>query len=342
MANILIDMGHPSDIHLFRNAARVWMKAGHHVHYTVLDREMLVELSQKQGLSYDVVYRRKQGRLWLLHEVPTRIWRTWKVAQRENIDLFVGVPSPTLGIPAFLTRKPYLAMTDTEPAHHQLAPVLPFISILLTPHVYYHDVGKKQHRYRGYKEHAYLRPEIFTPDPSVLSQLGIQPGETYFVVRFVAWNATHDIGEHGLTMADKRAVIAILAQYGKIIISAEDDVPHEFRHHIVDYPSDRMHDLLAFAAMYIGEGNTMASEAAVLGTPSIRANTMDLGYCRDLQQRGLMFQLLDGKAIIDKIKAIMASDHCEDTFGERRANMLAQSVSVTDIIVEEGRRLLGE
>ena len=39
-----------------------------------------------------------------------------------------------------------------------------------------------------------------------------------------------------------------------------------------------MHDLLYYATMYIGEGATMASEAAILGTPSIYINTLRLSY----------------------------------------------------------------
>ncbi len=36
--------------------------------------------------------------------------------------------------------------------------------------------------------------------------------------------------------------------------------------------------LLAYATLFIGEGATMASECAVLGTPAIYVNSLQLGY----------------------------------------------------------------
>ena len=340
MANILIDAGHPSDLHIFRFAVARWREMGHGVHYTALDREMIVEVLERYGLPFDIVYKRHPQRISLLREVPIRTWNTFKVARQQKIDLFVGVPNPTIGLPAFLLRKPYLAVADTEPAHNQLRAAWPFISVLLTPQVYYRDMGPKHVRYTGYKELAYLHPDVYTPDTTVLDELGLSPDAPYFVVRFVAWRATHDVGEHGLSMAAKRAIIRELAQHGQIILSSEDPIPDEFSHLITRYPQERMHDLLAFASLYIGEGNTMASEAAVLGTPSIRANTMDLGYCRDLQKRNLMFQLLDEQAIIAKIQELLAMPDRETVFAARHARLLEEHDSVTDVLAEEGLKLL--
>lgn len=341
MSTILFDIGHPAHVHLFRNAALRWQAMGHRVHFSALDREMILELLERYGFDYDVTYRRdpKKGNN-LLREIPPRTWETLKIARRVRADLLISMANPTVGFPAWLMRKPYMAFHDTEPAHNQLAAALPFTTLVMTPSVYYREIGEKQQRYDGYHELAYLHPDVYTPDPSVLSEVGLQEGEQYFIVRFVAWQATHDMHEHGLTLDDKRAILNLLEQHGRVILSSEGDIPAEFQHHITDFPRDKMQDLLAFAQIYIGEGNTMASEAAVLGTPSIRANSMDLGYCRDLQRRGLMFQLLDGESILSQINALLSMPGRQDTFKQRRSTLLAEKISTTDAIVEFGLRLL--
>jgi predicted glycosyltransferase len=49
---------------------------------------------------------------------------------------------------------------------------------------------------------------------------------------------------------------------------------------------DAVHDLLAFARLYVGEGSCMAAEAACLGTPAIFLSPASRrGYLDALEQR---------------------------------------------------------
>lgn len=54
------------------------------------------------------------------------------------------------------------------------------------------DLGPRQERLDTYKELFYLHPSVFTPDKQVLRDCGFNPDEKYILVRFVAWNASHD------------------------------------------------------------------------------------------------------------------------------------------------------
>jgi len=339
MANILFDVGHPADLHLFRNAAQRLQARGHTIHFSALDREMILDLLKHYELPFSTTYKRQGGRLGLLHEIPVRTWHTLQTARDYKTDIFVSIANPIVGLVAQLLRKPYLVMGDTEPAYNQLAMTLPFLTQLLTPDVFYRQVGRKQRRYRGYHELAYLHPDCFTPDPSIFEAIGLKQGTPYTVVRFVAWNALHDVRERGFSTTDRLTVVRELSQHGAVVISSEAAIPAEFSEFIIDYPIDRMHDLLAFAQLYVGEGNSMASEAAVLGTPAIRVNSMDLGYCRDLQARGLMFQLLDTDAIIGKIHEIMSKDDPKAIFQEHREALLNDKVPTTDVIVQQTLQL---
>ena len=69
-----------------------------------------------------------------------------------------------------------------------------------TPEAYQEAAGPHHLRYRGYHELAYLHPRYFTPDPAVLGEAGLAPGEPFTLVRFVGWAAGHDIGHQGLSL----------------------------------------------------------------------------------------------------------------------------------------------
>src|SRR5512145_1146627 len=116
MAKILIDLGHPAHVHMFRNAARDWTAQGHTVLFSALDREMIIYLLDQYQLPYRVTYRRRRGKLALLAELVWRTLVTYWIARQFKADLFVSLGNPTVGLPARLLGKPYLALTDTEHA----------------------------------------------------------------------------------------------------------------------------------------------------------------------------------------------------------------------------------
>src|SRR5262245_41525759 len=110
MANILIDLGHPAHVHLFRNAARDWQAQGHQVLFSALDREMILYLLQTYHLPYRVTYKRRPGKLNLMVELALRTLSTYRIAHQFKADLFVSFGNPTVGLPARLMGKPYLAL----------------------------------------------------------------------------------------------------------------------------------------------------------------------------------------------------------------------------------------
>ena len=66
------------------------------------------------------------------------------------------------------------------------------------------DLGRKHIRYNGFHELAYLHPNRFKPDISVLDELKVKEGEKFVILRFVSWNATHDFGQAGLSFDQKK------------------------------------------------------------------------------------------------------------------------------------------
>lgn len=343
MAKILFDIGHPAHVHLFRNAARELKSQGDEVLFTVLDREVILDLVNYYDLPYRITYHRRKGRLNMARELPQRTYTTWRIARAFQPDILVSMGNPTVGVPARLLRKPYLAMTDTEHASNQHALFKPVATVIATPEVFTKDFGSKQLRYNSFHELAYLHPDEFTPDENMIQSLGLEAGQPFFLLRFVAWEATHDIGQSGFRAEEKTALIQKLAERGTVFLSVESgQIPAEFQQYVRTFPPDKIHHLLAFAMMYVGEGGTIASEAAVLGTPSVYVNTLRMGYLEELERRGLLFMYADGASAMSKIDELLAMPDLKSVWAERRQVLLQDFAPLTPWLVNQIQTMLAQ
>ena len=85
-----------------------------------------------------------------------------------------------------------------------------------------------------------------------MENLGLDKDEKFIIIRFVAWGASHDIKQQGFT--DKEEYVRELEKYGRIPISSENKLESKFEKYRINIPPEKMHDLLYYATMYIGEG----------------------------------------------------------------------------------------
>ncbi len=269
---ILIDIGHPAHVHLFRNFTRIMNSRGHTVHFTTREKEFETELLSSGKLPYTVLgrhYRSKAGKILGLIRYNIKVL---KVSLNFQPDIYMSHGSVYTLLSSFLLRKPSIVLEDTGNSE-QVSLYKPFASVIITSLRLPYRYGTKQILYDSYHEVAYLHPVYFDPDRTILSELGISDNDKYFIVRFVSWEATHDRKGIGLTIDHKRNLITTLSMHGKTFISSEGPLPPEFEKLRFPLPPGRMHHALAFATLYIGEGLTMAAEAAILGTKAICINT---------------------------------------------------------------------
>jgi predicted glycosyltransferase len=101
-------------------------------------------------------------------------------------------------------------------------------------------------------------------------------------------------------------------------------------------PED-MHSMLTYARAYVGEGATMASESASLGTPSIYLNTQALGYINEEKAAGLVYHIIPSKNMDDQIRRaldeIMAIPLTQ--FKEKSRKYVASKIDVIEFIFNE-------
>lgn len=334
---ILIDIGHPAHVHLFKNLAWKLIDKGHKVLFTCRDREHVVYLLKTYGFTYEnygTHYKTLKGKIFGLVKNEMQMLNS---ALRFKPDVFVSHGSTIAAHASFLLRKPHIALEDTFNME-QVRLSMPFTDVVLTgdyPHV---SLGKKEINYPGYHELAYLHPNVFKPNEDVLDYLGVNKGEKYAIVRFVAWAATHDIGLKGMTLENKIKLVKQLSEQLKVFISSEGELPKELQAYQINIPAQRMHDALYYAHLFVGESATMASECACMGVPSVYMDKVGRGYTDDQEERfGLVYNYRespsDQLALIDKSNKLAQRDVSDMYYKDKLKKLLKERIDVTSFMV---------
>lgn len=328
---ILIDIGHPGHLHLFKHLAHRFIREGSEVLFTAREKEFELELIRAEGFRYKSFgkhYKTIYGKIWGLLKFDVQMFFT---GLRFQPDLFISHGSIYAAHAAFLLGKKHLSLEDSGNME-QIVLYRPFTDVILTPDVLPEDLGPKQIRYAGYHEIAYLHPEYFTPNPDVYNWLGLNPGERYAIVRLVSWNATHDAGHKGLTNEDKTRLVKKLSEQMKVFITSERALSDELKPYQIKIAPEKLHHALSFASIVVSEGATIASEAGVLGTPTIYINTIARSYCQEQEKFGLVYNTSDSEKVFALIDHILRQDREE--FRKGRSLLLKSKVNVTDYLYD--------
>ncbi|MFQ6060528.1 MAG: hypothetical protein ACE5KV_04405, partial [Thermoplasmata archaeon] len=253
---ILLRVGHPAHVHLLRYPARILASHGHEVRFAAIRKEMTIDLLELLGLDYVIVGTSHKTILWKSLDVVSKDLKLVRLIKDNGFDIVVSAGIPYASQAAKLCGIPSIAFFDTEVSHFVLKTLLPFVSAICTPSCFTADLGTKQIRYDGYHEIAYLHPKYFTPDPSVLEAAGLEKGETFMISRFSSADSSHDIGWSGFSFKnteDALSFFSALERETRILLTSERPLPARLRKYKLDIPFHRLHDLLSFASLYVGE-----------------------------------------------------------------------------------------
>lgn len=333
---ILIDIGHPAHVHLFKNFAWEMQEKGHKILFTCKDRECILQLLKVYGFVYVNFGKHYKGAGAKIFGLIKNELQMFNTAIQFKPDLFLSHGSAIAAFTSFLLHKPHISFEDTFNME-QVRLYLPFTDVVLTGDYPHPSLGKKEIKYPGYHELAYLHPNVFTPDERVLEMLGVKKGEKYAIVRFIAWQATHDIGHKGISYENKIKLVNTLSQHLRVFISSETELPDELKKYKINIPPEQMHNALAFAHLFIGESGTMASESAVLGTPAIFINSKHFGCIDNQASYGLLFTYTESEQdqiqAIEKAEEIATNIYAKQELITKRNNLLADKIDVTEFLV---------
>ncbi len=335
---ILFNIGHPAQVHLFKNAIWALEKKGHDCKITTVDKEVSLNLLDAYGFEYNVVGSAKPTLFSKATELLKIEYNLYRISKSFKPDVLVGgVGNAYVAHVGKIIRKPSIVFDDTEHAKISHFITDPFADIICTPSCFKNDLGKKQIRYDGYHELAYLHPNYFTPNPAVLDELGLGEDDKFIILRFVLWDADHDIGHSGIQ--NKIELVQKLEKYGRVLITSEGELGDGLEKYQIKVSPEKMHDLLYYASLYVGEGATMASECAILGTHAVYTNTLRLGYTDEEEEKyNLVYNFSDEKTMekkaFDKALELIENENLRRDGKRKIEKLLKDKIDVTAFMVE--------
>jgi predicted glycosyltransferase len=335
MMKIMFEVGHPAQVHTFKYIIRELEKKGHSIKIIAKEKDMTCDLLQAYGLKFDKIGKNMPSMAGKAIGLVRADLRLLAIAKRFKPDIFVSAGSPHSAHISAILGKPHIIFCDTEHAWLTSLLTLSFTDVILTPSCYNKNLGKKQIRLSSYRPLAYLHPNRFIPDPSILGELGVNKDEKFVIIRFISWKASHDVGQMGFTLEEKIKLVKEIEKHAIPFITSEGKIPESLQKYKMQIQPHRIHDALYYARMYVGEGATMATEAAMLGTPSIYVNTLRMGVNDEEEQFGLMKQyegVKDSEANIFKDIAQMIGTPKKEWIN-KRDKLLESKIDVTAFIV---------
>lgn len=344
---ILFNIGHPAHIHLFKNLIWDLERHGHHCNITTIAKDVCLYLLEAYGFKYEVIGQSMPTLASKAIELVRIEARLYRIARSFRPDLLVGGSGNVyVAHVGKLIRKPSIVFDDTEHSKIEHFLMDPFVSAICTPSCYRGDLGPKQIRYNSYHSLASLHPNYFTPNPAVLTELGFDMSDNIFLIRFAAFDASHDTKSGHF---DKRYIpdlINKLEDKGKIVISSEVKLGSDLQKYQYKFSPEKYHDLLYFSKMYIGEGSTSAIEAAILGVPSLHFESLNIGGQKstilpyigvldELQTKyKLLYSFCDERDLLSKVDEILKDvDGAKMIWSQRRDTLLNDKIDATVFMV---------
>lgn len=337
--NILIQMSHPAHFHLYKNVARNLMNDGHQVFILIKTKDILEDLLKESGLPYYNILKEahRKSKLGIFWDMLVRDWRMLRFVRKHHIDLLTG-STPEVAQVGWWTRKYRINTGEDDmsvvPLFQKLAG--PFIQTILSPVTC--DNGKlepKTVKYNGFHKLAYLHPNRFTADRSVVDRY-FPSDKPYFILRFAQLKAYHDIAAEarGINTAVAQHLIEMLLPHGDVYITSERALEPQFEQYRLHINPLDIHHVLAFAKLYVGDSQSMAVEAAMLGTPSLRFNDFagKIGVLDELEHEyGLTYGIPSSEPnrLYDKVENFLAMPDLQEVFQKRRQRMLSEKIDVT-------------
>jgi predicted glycosyltransferase len=154
---IVVDIGHPAHVHLFKNFVWEMEKRGHEILITTSKKDVSIQLLDAYGFDYIHLGSYGFSPVTKILNIPVMDLRMYKAVKNFKPDVFVGMGSIRAAHVSKMMRKTSITFEDTEPGTYQNKILYgPFTDVTLTPSCFKKDLGKKQIKYDGCHELAYL------------------------------------------------------------------------------------------------------------------------------------------------------------------------------------------
>lgn len=338
---ILIDLLHPAHVHFMKNFIWEMKREGHEILVTARKKDVALDLLKAYDIECIQLSTLRKGFIGLPFELLQRAWKTFWIVKKFKPDIIMGNMGPAIAPVGKLFGIPVIVFYNNEQVKFLNWFVYPLASAVITSSSYAGHVNGKHLTYKGYHETAYMHPNWFKPDSSVLNDVGLKKGEEFFILRTVAWQSSHDIGDSGFESIESIVkLINKLKPFGKVLINSEKKLPPQLEPYKVKVPVQKMHSLMYYSKMFIGESATMACEAALIGRPAIFICKTDRGYINELENDyGLAYYFKNQRDAEKKIFELLDKDksqkgYLDSEWKKRVAKLNSEQNDVTQFIID--------
>lgn len=336
--HFIIDIGHPAQVYLLKNVYAALIEKGFTGLILTRDIPAVTDLLDEYDLPYRLIGTKKHTLFGKFIHQHLYNFRVFRILQKYKPKLAIGT-SVTVAHAARFSKTVSIILDDDDDDIQPLFTkyVHPFANIILSP-----DCIKRKAKqtiyYHSIHELSYLHPKVWQPDQSVLQKVGLKEGAPFFLLRFNKFKAHHDRQHYGLSLEQKRILVNTLSQKGKVFISAEGDIEPDFQPYLLHLPLTDIHSLMAYATMFVGDSQTMTTEAAVLGVPALKCNTFagKLSVPNYLEQAyGLCyaFQPHDFDKMMAKIELLLSNKHLKSDWAKKQQQFVASHICLSDFYV---------
>jgi uncharacterized protein len=333
----LFFMGHPAHFHLFKNIILGLQRDSHDIKIVIKTKDVLEDLLVNQGFPYTNIHSRdrKDSQFSIGYALLKRDIHLFKICLKEQPDLMLGSATEISHVGTLLKIPSVVFSEDDAAIIPQFSNLTyPFTSHILSPIVC--DNGKWEYKtikYKGYHELSYLHPVNFVPSRNVVEKY-FSTKEPFAILRFAKLKAYHDSGIKGLDDRIAARLIDLLKKRGRVFITSERKLPIQFEQYRIAINPLDIHHVIKFAYLYIGDSQTMSTEAAVLGTPFIRFNDFvgRIGTLRELEDHyklGFGISPKEPDKLFEKVEELLQMENLDYIFEARKLAMLNEKIDVS-------------
>jgi predicted glycosyltransferase len=339
--NILFEVNHPGQVHLLRHSYHELIQKGHKISVIAKEEKIITYLLDVFQIPYTTLGLKGAGKLGKLFAQFKFDWRAYQIVRKNKITLGVGSSITNDHLSFIMKSFKAIHLSDDD---ESVVPLLvkfsyPYTDVILSPSCLTFQTFKdKNIQYPGYHELAYLHPKRFQPNIDVIQRIGIQEGEKYFVLRFVALKGHHDDGHEGISFEQKKKIVELLKPHGRIFITSEKPIEKDLEMYRLPVKPEEIHTLLYYATLFLGDSQTMTTEAAILGVPALKCNTFagKLSIPNEIEEKyDLCYSFLpqDFDKFYEKAKELIHTSDLKTIWKVKLDKLLSERIDVTSFLV---------
>jgi len=268
---IVFELNHPKHFYQFKYVISLLKEHGHKLQIVARDKDVLLKVLHEEKIDYQVFGVHKKNVIMKLLAVIYILWSYFKILKKSQPDIIISKASLYSVLLSKFLKCKSIIFPDSEVVFLTNKIVAPLADMVITPETFELSYGKKHIRIPGLFENCYLHPTVFQFNDQELKELDII--KPYVVLRFIGWTANHDVGKKGISEDKKNEIVKLLKNNYHVYISSENELSDDLKEYSLKIPASKIHHVLYGAELYLGDSQTMATEAALLGTPSIRTNS---------------------------------------------------------------------